>query len=109
MLLNDPTFVEAARNLAERMMHDGGLSFEGRLNVGFLRALGRTASAEEQQILGRIHVKAIARFRKDQEAAKKLLSVGDSPRDPQLDEVELAAWTIVASTILNLDETITKR
>jgi hypothetical protein len=45
----------------------------------------------------------------DRDGAKKLLGVGDSPRDPKLDEAELAAWTTVASTILNLDETISKR
>jgi len=109
VLLNDPTFVEAARNLAQRMLHAGGPSFEGRLNAGLIRALGRPAGAQELPIFGKIHGKALARFRSDPEAAKKLLSVGESPRDSQLDEVDFAAWTIVASTILNLDESITKR
>jgi hypothetical protein len=48
-------------------------------------------------------------FRRDRQAAAKLLSVGESPRKTRLDAAELAAWTMVASTILNLDETITKQ
>ena len=57
----------------------------------------------------RIHAEALAHFKADPESAKKLLAVGESPCDPALNEIELAAWTTVASTILNLDETITKR
>jgi hypothetical protein len=103
VLLNDPTYVEAARKLAERMMNGGGL------DVGFRRAVARPPSADEQRILMAIYADALARFRKDSEAAKRLLAVGESPRDMTLNEAELAAWTTVASTILNLDETITKR
>jgi hypothetical protein len=102
VLLNDPTYVEAARKLAERMMRDG-------LDVGFQRAVARPPTDDEERILIGIRTEALARFRKDPEAAKKLLAVGESPRDTTLNEAELAAWTTVASTILNLDETITKR
>ena len=56
-----------------------------------------------------IYENALASFRKDKKSATDLLAVGDSPRDKTLNEPELAAWTIVASTILNLDETISKR
>jgi hypothetical protein len=103
VLLNDPTYVEAARKLAERMMKGGGL------DDGFRRAVARPPTEDERRILMRIHDEALARFREDREAAKKLLAVGDSPRDMTLDEAELAAWSTVASMILNLDETITKR
>jgi hypothetical protein len=103
VLLNDPTYVEAARKLAEQMMKAGGLE------VGFRRAVSRPPTADEARVLLAIHADALARFRNDPDAAKKLLGVGESPRDTTLDEAELAAWTTVASTILNLDETITKR
>jgi hypothetical protein len=103
VLLNDPTYVEAARKLAERMMKEGGLEF------GFRRAVARRPTADESRILMGIHADALARLKADPEAAKKLLAVGESSRDPTLNEIELAAWTTVASTILNLDETITKR
>ena len=103
VMLNDPTYVEASRKLAERMMTDGGLA------VGFRRAVARPPTADESRILMAIHASAMAHFQADPAAAKKLLAVGESPRDVTLNEVELAAWTTVASTILNLDETITKR
>jgi hypothetical protein len=103
VLLNDPTYVETARKLAERMMKSGGLE------VGFQRTVARSPTADEARILMAIHSDALARFRKGPAAAKKLLAVGESPRDATLNEAELAAWTTVASTILNLDETITKR
>ena len=105
MLLNDPTHVEAARKLAERMMRagDNGLSF------GFRCATAREPTAEEQRILRKIQGAALAGFRADRDAAAKLLGVGDSLRDAALKEEELAAWAVVASTILNLDEAITRR
>jgi hypothetical protein len=103
VLLNDPTYVEAARKLAECMLK------EGSMEIGFKRAVARPPTADESRILMGIHATALARFRADPESARKLLAVGESPRDMTLNEIELAAWTTVASTILNLDETISKR
>jgi mono/diheme cytochrome c family protein len=103
VMLNDPTYVEAARKLAERMMREGGVT------TGFKLAVCREPTAEELRVVGRIHADALAKFKADPEGAKKLLAVGDSPRDATLNVIELAAWTVVASTILNLDETISKR
>jgi hypothetical protein len=109
VLLNDPTYVEAARKLAERTLKDGGKTPEDRLDFAFRCAVSRTPDAGERRILLSIHDASLRRFRGDKEAANKLLAIGDSPRDTALDESELAAWTTVASTILNLDETISKR
>jgi hypothetical protein len=109
VLLNDPTYVEAARKLAERMIRDGGDGMAKRISVGFELAIGREANAEEQRILSPIVTEALTRFKADPAAAKKLLAIGDSGPDAKLDVVELAAWSLVASTILNLDETISKR
>ncbi len=103
VLMNDPTYVEAARKLAEQMLKEGGPE------VGFRRAVARPPTDDETRILMGIHAAALARFRQDPEAAKKLLAVGEAPRDLGLNQAELAAWTTVASTILNLDETITNR
>ena len=105
--MNDPTYVEAARNLAEKMM-TGGQTFEARLQVGFARSLARAAGPAEREILSPIYQDALARFAADREGAKKLLAVGASPRDMKLDDAELAAWTTIASMILDMDETITK-
>ncbi|HUQ72095.1 MAG TPA: DUF1553 domain-containing protein, partial [Planctomycetaceae bacterium] len=108
VLLNDPTYVEAARKLAERMMREGKTS-EARVASGFRIAVCRDPSDEERRVLLRILDEAAMRFQKDVGGAKKLLAVGESPRDASIPEGELAAWTVVASTILNLDETISKR
>jgi hypothetical protein len=109
VLLNDPTYVEAARKLAERMLLEGGNTPARTLAFGFRSATARMPTAEEQRILVRIHDEALARFRNDPEAARRLIKVGEAPFAPGIEEIELAAWTTVASTILNLDETMSRR
>jgi hypothetical protein len=108
VLLNDPTYVECARKLAERLMKEAGPAPAERLTLAFRLATSRSPHAGEQQILLGLFRDSLARFQRDDAAAEKLLAVGESPRDPQLDVAELAAWTTIASIVLNLDETITK-
>jgi len=108
ILLNDPTYVEAGRKLAERMLREGKTPFE-RLNIGYQLAVARLPEPTERSILFEMLAAATATFNKDAAAAKKLLAVGAAPKDATLNEAELAAWTVVAGAILNLDETITKR
>ncbi len=100
-LLNDVTYVEAARVLAQKMLRTG-------LADGFRRVLSRPPAAREQEILSRACERALERFRKDPESARRLVSVGHSKPDARLDVAELAAMTTVASLILNLDEAVTK-
>ena len=107
ILLNDPTYVEAARALAQRMMK-GAATPDERVNHAFTLAVARTASAAERRILTGLFEDSLRRFQENPAAARKLLSTGDSPRDPGLNETELAAWTAVASMILNMDETISR-
>jgi hypothetical protein len=106
-LMNDPTFVEAARFLAQRMANDGATPAE-RVTRGFWLVLGRQPRAAELQILTAAHSRALSDFEKDPSAAAELLKVGESAGDTSIDHVELAALTTVATTILNLDETVTK-
>ncbi len=108
VLMNDPTYVEASRKFAERIMKEGGDSLEERLKFAFRSALSRAPSAAELAVLRGIHDKQLARFKATPDAAKRLLSVGESSRDESLDATELAAWSIVASALMNLDETLTK-
>ena len=110
VLMNDPTYVEAARKMAERMLKEPGASAspEDRISFAFRLATARRPNAEESVVLRKIYDQQLAVYRSNAEAATKLLSVGESPRDDKLDPIDLAAWTTVASTILNLDETITK-
>jgi Protein of unknown function (DUF1553) len=106
-LMNDETYVEASRFLAERMMKSSAEVSE-RLAFGFRTVLIRLPKATELAVLDRAYQRALADFTNDPEAAKALLSVGAKPADSQLDATQLAAFATVASTILCMDETITK-
>lgn len=107
-VMNDPTYVEAARFLAQRMMHEINGSVNSRLTHGFKLLLARSPSSAELAVLRAAYERAHADFVKDKEAAKALLAVGEAGIDAKLETSELAAFTTVASTMLNLDEVITK-
>ncbi|MBI3666641.1 MAG: DUF1553 domain-containing protein [Acidobacteria bacterium] len=107
-LMNDPTYVEAARALAQRLIHEAGSNQARRINVGFQLATAREPTPEEQKILADLARQKLAYYRQNKDAARKLLQVGESLYDRKLDPSELAAWTTVASVILSMDETITK-
>ena len=109
VLMNDTTFVEAARALAQRVLLEGGKDEKRRLEYAFRLATSRRPNGAETGVLRQLLRGRLAEFRKDPAAAKKLVGVGESERDPRLDPQELAAWTTVASVIFNLDETITKQ
>jgi hypothetical protein len=107
-LLNDVTYVEAARKLAERMIAEGGPTPAERLTFAFRCALARHPSPAELRVLARGLERYVQQYRADPEAAKQLVQHGDAPVNDNLDPAELAAHTASASIILNLDETITK-
>jgi hypothetical protein len=108
LLLNDETYVEAARELAARVLRHVGPD-EPRLQRLWQLVLLRSASADEiDQLLGLLE-RQRSRFAGDHEAAQQLLSVGALRVDEAIDPAELAAWTVIAQTVLNLDEAITKR
>ncbi len=107
VLMNDPTYIEASRKFAERLMLAGRDDGE-RLALAFRTATGRAANERELAVLRGIYDAQLARFRADATAAADLMAVGEAPRDERFDVCELAAWTMVASTLLNLDETLTK-
>ena len=108
VLLNDPTYVEAARILAERMMTQGGATPAERIRFAFRLATARAPSERETAMLTELFQKQKSRYTEHRDDALKLLGNGEAKRNPALDPAELAAWTNVASTILNLDETVTK-
>ena len=106
--LNDPQFVEAARVFAQRLLQTGKTNPAELIDHGYRLATARPASQREVQILTNLLNKNRDRFKKDPEATKKFLAAGESPRDEKLDPAEHAAWMVVAQTILNLDETLTR-
>jgi mono/diheme cytochrome c family protein len=108
ILLNDPTYVEAARALAERALREGGKDTGSRITFAFRMATARKPSAEELRVLNELLKQQLRHYRSDQKAADQFLKVGESPVAAKFVRSELAAWTMVMSAILNLDETITK-
>lgn len=108
VLLNDPTYVEAARAFAELILHNGGASPAERLDYAFQRALSRPARPAEAKVLLPLLAEHLRQYRADTRAAGELLAVGAHPRASDLDPAELAAWTSVARAILNLHATITR-
>jgi hypothetical protein len=107
-LLNDVTYVEAARALAQLMLTEGGKTPEERVTFAFRRATARRPRGAELRILLRGLERYQEKFAADKDAARKFLRHGDSPPDTKLDPAELAAYMATASVILNLDETVTK-
>jgi hypothetical protein len=108
-LLNEDTYVEAARALAQRMLTEGGKSPEERINFAFRLATARTPEPRERAVLREAARQRLAEYRRRADDTAKLLGVGESKYNSRLNPTELAAWTTVASMILNLDETITKQ
>lgn len=108
VLLNDPSYVEAARAFAELILRHGGSSSGERLHFAFRRAVSRDVTPAESQVLERLLDKHLAEYKSDPAAAGELLSTGARAVPADLNKTELAAWTSVARTILNLHETITR-
>jgi hypothetical protein len=107
-LLNDVTFVEAARVLAQRALADEAGTDDARLTQIMERAASRSPEADELKVLRQALAGQRQHFRQDPSAAAELIRIGDSPAPAGIDPVELAAHTLVASLVLNLDEVITK-
>ncbi len=113
-LMNDKQFVEASRHFAQRILHQGGKTNEEKLIWAFRSATSRMPTSDELQILGRLLENHRQQFQADPDAATALIDSAttllkplhldrDKSRDP-----ELAAWTMLANLLLNLDETMSK-
>jgi hypothetical protein len=108
LLMNDTTYVEAARFLGQRMILEGGASPEERLAYGYRLVLAAAPSPEDLRILRAALDRYLGKYGQDKATAKKLVAVGESPPDKQLDVDELAAYTAIGSVMLSLDKTITR-
>ena len=108
VLLNDPSYVEAARAFAEMIVRQGGATTEDRLAFAFRRAVSRSAMDNELAVLQQLLTSHLAEYTANSAAAAEVLSVGAKPAPDDLPKPELAAWTSVARTILNLHEVITR-
>jgi len=108
VLLNDPTFVEAARVFAERILQNGGSTDEARLDWAFDQALSRKPSAEESSILIALTKSQLTLYNADADAAKQAATAGQWPVADVLKPEAVAAWSAVARSIMNLYETTSR-
>ncbi len=106
--MNEKTFLEASRVFAQRIVKEGGQGFSQRLGFAFKVALARPPQAREERVLRAVYDEMLANYRKDLKGAVDLMSAGESKPVEGLDGLQLVAWTTVANTIFNLDETLTK-
>src|SRR5437867_3518832 len=105
-LMNDVQHFEAARKLAERLLVEGGKTPAERIRFSYRVVLSRQPEAVELDIVEKTLVQYLARYREDPASAAKVIRVGESPLRPGLAEPELAAYTLIANLLLNLDETV---
>jgi hypothetical protein len=108
VLLNDPSYVEAARAFAELVLRNGGSTIRERLSYAFRRAASREILDEEAAVLESLFQSHLADYEASESAATEILSVGEKAAPDDLPKAELAAWTSVCRTILNLHEVITR-
>jgi hypothetical protein len=106
-LMNDETFIEAARHLAQRMIREGGTTPETRLAHGYHLTTGYRADTEQLAVFIRNRDHFAAHFAAHPQEANDFISIGASPRDATIDPIELASYAAAAHLMLNLDETIT--
>ena len=106
--LNDEQFVEASRVFAERILKSDRTDFNDRLDYAFELATSRPSDDLRRNVLKSTYDEQLALFQKEPERAKQLIAVGDSKPDASIDPVEHATWTLLASMILNLDETLNR-
>ena len=106
--LNDPTFVEAARVFAQKILTDGPKEHEARLAFAFRKATCRAPSAAELKVLRHRFEQQRVRFAADPDAASRFVNAGQYPLNPTLDVPEHAAWTALCNLLLNLDEVLTR-
>ncbi len=108
VLLNDPTFVECARVLAQRTLAEAGPTDADRLSFAFRQATARRPDAFERETLTKLLATNRATYQADAKAAGALLKVGLAPLPKDVGPAELAAWTAVCRVVLNLSETLTR-
>jgi hypothetical protein len=107
-LMNDVQHVEAARHFAGRILREGGATPEQRIDWAWRCVTARPPDSDERQVVLDALDDFLRRYRGDAEAAKQLIAYGDSPTDSSVDAETLAAYTMIANLLFNLDETVTK-
>jgi hypothetical protein len=107
-LLNDPTFVEAARVFAANLLASGRTSDKARIEAAYQKALGRAPKPKELTSLTKFLDEQRAYYKENPDDSNKLLNIGASPAPQAVGAIELAAWTQVCRVVLNLHESVTR-
>jgi hypothetical protein len=107
--LNDPVYVEAAQALARKLFKEGGKTIEEKAAHGFRLCLIRPPQPKELNTLVALYQKAHQMYAKKPQEAVKMATTPLGPLPPEMNAVDLAAWTVVGNVLLNLDETFMKR
>ena len=107
--LNDPVYIEAAQALARRIIAEGGSTPADRIGFGIRLCLARPPHDGEVGRIVQLYDQALARFRTNADAARRMATEPLGPAPKGADMAELAAWTVVGNVLLNLDETLMKR
>lgn len=107
-LLNDPTYVEAARVFAARIVREGGGTPIEKINWAYRLALSRLPQTKELEIMSQLYEKHKSEYTENPDVANTLAAIGEAPATQGIEPIELASWTSVARVILNLHETITR-
>jgi Protein of unknown function (DUF1553) len=108
VLLNDPTFIEAARAFAARVLGKGGMGDADRVAFAFRETTSRPPDEVERGVLMKLLEKNRARYQADPKSAAEVIQIGLAPGPKDADAVELAAWTAVCRALLNLNETMSR-
>lgn len=106
--LDDTQFIEAARHLAQLALEQGGNTDDSRIDYMSQRVLARPLRSDELKVTRNVLNKLVAHYQSTPKAAEELMKVGESKADPKLDKPQLAAYTMVANELLNLDEALNK-
>ena len=107
-LMNDIQHIEAARAFAQRMITEGGLTTPDRIEWGWLTVTSRTPQTDELQVVIENYHRHLQRYTANNKAAEELINYGESQPNSEINPAELAAYTLVANMILNLDESVSK-
>ncbi|MBM4077586.1 MAG: DUF1553 domain-containing protein, partial [Planctomycetes bacterium] len=107
-LLNDPSYVEAARSFAIRILKNGGADDRARIQWAFRQAISRSPNEMEMTVVQKLIEKHLTNYRELPEEAEKVVRVEGSTLPMDLKAIEVATWTSVARLLLNLHETITR-
>jgi hypothetical protein len=106
--LNDPQFVEAARHLAQSALQAAGGKSEAGIDFMARRLLARPLRPAEVKVVSGVLNDLLAHYKGHADEAKKLIAVGESKADPAMDAATIAAWTMLANELFNLDEVLNK-